>query len=396
MKKFFLTLTLIILLFPFNCFGLDLNIESKSAILVNRENNEILYSKNEYEKLPIASLTKLMTVIVSLENINSLESKIIVDEKDLVGLSGYVTIELYDGLEISYKDLLYSTLMFSAADSAMVLANNVFSDYDIFIEKMNLLANDLGMKDTKFSNPIGKDNDNYSTSYDLYLLLDYALNNKNFYDIYTKKKYNMECLDKTISNNLNNIVTKNNLENENNIKFNGSKAGFTSLSGLSLSTISKLDDNELLLITLDAIDKQDSAKNLIDQLTILNYFKKNYSNRIILKDNKLVDTINYKSNNKVYDYEIKSNKDITYYMSNNINLNYLKVYYEGIVSIDDSFKENDKIGSIKIFYQDKLLSSEDVFFNKKNIIINKRDYRNLIIIIVISLLCLIVFRKKKK
>ncbi len=390
MKKIIL---FILLLFPINVFAIK--IDSLSAITVNRNTDEILYEKDINKQLPIASLTKIMTTIVSLENIKDLNETITITDNDINNLLGYQTIGLKVNDIITYEELLYSTMMYSAADSAQALSNHIFDNKDKFIDKMNELANKIEMNNTHFSNSVGKDENNYSTSFDLYKLIDYALNNKNFYKIYTTKNYTIKSLNKTINNNVNNIIKQNNLEN-NNIKIDGYKGGYTNKSGLSFSGISNIDNNEIIVITLNAIDNIDTNKHIIDSLEILNYIKDNYSNRVILESNKLVDNIVYKDNKKERNYEIKSNSTIKYFLKNDINLNYLKVFYEGITVIDNSIKENDKLGSIKIFYEDKLLSEVPVKFNKKYIVKETKDYTNLIIFLCICIVGLIVFKPKRK
>ena len=392
MKKLFVLL--ISLLLPLNVFASSLDIDSKSAIVVNRYNDEILFEKEKDLKLPIASLTKLMTVLVTLENINSLEDLVLVESVDINNLLGYQVIGLENGMEISYQDLVYSTIMYSAADSAMVLANNVFYDYNKFIEKMNDTAIKIGMINTNFSNPIGFDNNNYSTSYDLYKLLNYALENENFYNIFTKNNYKIKVLDKSISNNINNLIKQNNLDNGN-IKFNGYKGGYTSKSGLSLSGLVTIDDNDLIIINIGADGSIDTHKNIVDALKILSSIKDKYSNRVILEYDKLIDNIVYMDGNKEINYEIRSPKTIKYLMDNTLNLNYLKIFYEGTTIIDRDSKEGDKLGEISIYYEDKLLDSVDIEFNKKYLVKTNIEYKNILIFLGICLLGLGVFRKKK-
>lgn len=391
MKKVFLII-LVCLFLPLNVIAS--NIESKSAIVVNRNTSDILFEKDKDIELPIASLTKIMTVIVSLENVSSLDSKVVVNNNDISNLSGYQVIGLTSGMEVSFKDLIYSTLLYSAADSAMVLSNNVFDNYNEFINKMNELSNELGMESTKFSNPVGFDKDNYSSSYDLYKLLDYALNNKTFYDIFTTKSYKMECLDKSISSNLNSIIDNYKID-RNNISFDGFKGGYTSVSGLSLGAITTIDDNELIIISIGAMGEMDSKKELKDALNILSDIKENFSNKVILEKNKLVDNIIYKDKDKEIGYEIRASKTLKYYMNNSMDLNYLKVFYEGTTIIDNSFKEGDKLGVVNVYYEDKLLDSVDIVFNKKYIVKSSRDYKNILIFVGICLLGLVVFRKRK-
>lgn len=392
MKK--LLIILICLLFPINVFASNFEIKSKSAIVVNRETDEILYEKEKDLKLPIASLTKIMTVMISLENINSLSDTVVVNSNDISNLLGYQVIGLTNGIEVSYKDLIYSTLLYSAADSAKVLSNNVFNKYDDFINKMNELANMIGMENTNFSNPIGFDKDNYSSSYDLYKLLEYALDNETFYDIFTTKNYKMEGLDKSINNNLNSMIDSNNLK-RNNISFDGFKGGYTKTSGLSLGAITKIDDNELIIVTIGAMGEIDSKKNIIDALNILSNIKDNYSNRVILANDKLVDNIIYKDGEKEISYEIRSPKTLNYYMNNSLDLNYLKIFYEGTTIINEDVKEGDKLGKVSVYYEDKLLDSVDIKFNKKYLVKDSKNYKNILIFVCICLLGLIVFRKKK-
>ena len=392
MKK--LLIILICLLFPINVFASNFEIKSKSAIVVNRETDEILYEKEKDLKLPIASLTKIMTVMISLENINSLSDTVVVNSNDISNLLGYQVIGLTNGIEVSYKDLIYSTLLYSAADSAKVLSNNVFNKYDDFINKMNELANMIGMENTNFSNPIGFDKDNYSSSYDLYKLLEYALDNETFYDIFTTKNYKMESLDKSINNNLNSMIDSNNLK-RNNISFDGFKGGYTKTSGLSLGAITKIDDNELIIVTIGAMGEIDSKKNIIDALNILSNIKDNYSNRVILANDKLVDNIIYKDGEKEISYEIRSPKTLNYYMNNSLDLNYLKIFYEGTTIINEDVKEGDKLGKVSVYYEDKLLDSVDVKFNKKYLVKDSKNYKNILIFVCICLLGLIVFRKRK-
>lgn len=391
MKKIVLLLLLFI---PFNVFASDLEILSKSAIVVNRSNNEIIYEKNIDEKLPIASLTKIMTAIVTLENVSSLENKIIVKDSDINNLYGYQVVGLSAGMEVTISDLIYSTMMYSAGDSAMVLANNIFDDYDIFIDKMNELADKIGMKNTKLSNPVGFDNNNYSTSYDMFLLLDYALDNENFYDLFTKKSYKMKSLDKSIYNDVNTIIKDLNIKS-NNIKFDGYKGGYTSVSGLSLSGLVNIDDNDLIIITIGASGESNSHNNIIDSLKILSNIKDNYSNRVILEKNKLIDNIIYKDGNNEINYEIRSYKNIKYYMNKTLNLNYLKIYYEGKTVLDNSIENGDEIGKIYIYHGERLLGSEVIRFDKKYVIKESKNYKNLLIFIGICLVGLVVFKKKK-
>ena len=384
MKK--ILLLFLILLIPTNVLALEIN--SKSGIAYNRNTKEILFEKEKDKELPVASLTKIMTCILALENVNNLSEKIEITKDDINNLDGYQVIGLKENDLITYNELLYTNIMYSAADSALTIANHVFNSNEIFINKMNELAKKIGMDNTNFSNSIGKDDNNYSSSQDISKLLDYALNNENFYKIYTTKKYYVSSLDKNISNNINNYIKNKMLKNDN-IYLDGYKGGYTKKSGLSASSISKIDDNEIIVVTIGAEDTIDTM-HIEDSLNILMNIKKEYSNRVILENNVLIDNIKY--NNK--DYQIKSNKTIKYFMKNDLDLKYLKIFYDGKRELDKNVLENDVIGNIKIYYKGKLLHTEEVKFTKNTIKKEKKTYTNLIIFISICLIGLIVFRKK--
>ena len=161
MKKL-LTLILIFIVFTVKVNALDLNISSKTAILYNLDNGEVLYEKNADEKVPIASLTKIMTALITLENIQDLNKQIILTNNDFEGLieANAVTAGFTKGEIVTYKDLLYGLLLPSGADAAKALARNVAGSEEKFIQKMNEKVKELNLKQTNFSTVIGLDDEN--------------------------------------------------------------------------------------------------------------------------------------------------------------------------------------------------------------------------------------------
>ena len=131
-------------------------INAQSAIAVDLKNGLVLYEKNIHEKLPIASLTKLMTVIVILEENNI---------KDTATISNFVTktqgskIWLAEGEKITVENLLYASLINSANDAANALAQYNSDSIEIFVEKMNGKSMEIGLTSTFFINPTGLDED---------------------------------------------------------------------------------------------------------------------------------------------------------------------------------------------------------------------------------------------
>ena len=151
-----------------------------SIVVMDADSNRVLYSKSANDKKLIASTTKIMTAIVALEN-TSLDKRIKVG-KEIYNAYGSMTY-IKEGEEFSLKDLLSGLMLQSGNDAALTIANNTLG-YDKFINEMNLKAYKLGMYNTTFENPHGLNDEtkNYSTAYDMSLLMNYAIRNKDFID----------------------------------------------------------------------------------------------------------------------------------------------------------------------------------------------------------------------
>lgn len=149
-------------------------ITAKSALVYDLTNEEIVYEKNINDELPMASITKLMTAIVAIDNKKN-DDRYYVYPDALVGEN---TIGLSEGEVMSLEELLYGVFMYSANDAAETLAINTMDRKD-FIEAMNEKGKAIGLKNTNFTNPTGfqGDGDQHTTSYDLLVLSKYAIEN---------------------------------------------------------------------------------------------------------------------------------------------------------------------------------------------------------------------------
>ena len=163
---------LLLLLIPFKVWGLEIN--SSNAILYNLNDGEVLMEKQADEKVKIASLTKIMTALVAIENIDNLNKVVKIPEEGLVGLveanASVAGFKVND--EVTYLDLLYGVLLPSGADAVQTLAYYIAGGNDEFVKLMNDKAKELGLNDTHFSNPTGLNSDNhYSSVRDMGLIL---------------------------------------------------------------------------------------------------------------------------------------------------------------------------------------------------------------------------------
>ena len=246
MKKIFL---LIIIFFSF-IYSVSANIElnSKNAIMYNLNDDEIIYEKDINEIKKIASLTKIMTCIVAIEN-SDLDSYVTVTSKAFVGLNGYAQAGFKVGDKVTIRDLLYGLMLPSGAETANMLAISIAGSNDELVKMMNDKAKELNLNNTHFSNTIGVDeDDNYSTVYDLAILLKYALKNDDFKEIYDANEYtttNGLILKKTLLK----YAKNNNLDAS---IITGSKTGYTEGAGYCLSSTATINDIDYMLITIDA------------------------------------------------------------------------------------------------------------------------------------------------
>ena len=178
------------------------NIISSNYGVYQASDLKLLYGQNTQEKISIASITKLMSAVVAIENINDLNEQIIIDYSLISNnLDPELAVAgIYDGQTLTYYDLLATMLVPSGADSAIYLSEITFNDSDKFIAEMNKKAHELQMNNTNFSNVTGLDDqDNYSTIEDLAKLLKYVLENNTLKEIISLKEYTTTDGELTVS-----------------------------------------------------------------------------------------------------------------------------------------------------------------------------------------------------
>jgi len=381
MKKFFIC---IFTLFIFNISvnAIDIEITSKEAIIYNLNDDKVIYEKNSNEQTKIASLTKIMTCLVALDNINNIDDTVTVDYKDLQGLQGYAVAGFKAGDTVTYKDLLYALMLPSAADAANILSRNIAGSVDDFVTLMNEKVSNLGLKNTHFSNPIGIDDDNYSTAYDMAIVLKEAIKSDLFKQLYNTDSY-------TTSNNIkltkttDKIASKYNLDISN---LNGSKTGFTDEAGYCLASTATYNDVNYLAITLNS---EKLPNHIKDTLELYNYFNDNYSYKEILKDKQLLKTIKVKDS-KTKEYKIISNKTITKYLSNDVDINKIEYKYSGVDTLNRKIKKGDYLGKVKIMHGNDTLDTYKVYLDK-----DIKYYNYWLLLIPVGILVFIIWIKIK-
>lgn len=151
----------------------ELALNAKSAIMMESSTGTIIYEKNSYEKLPMASMTKMMTLLIIMENIDNGNIKWTdeVTASDYASSMGGSQIFLQPGEKMTVEDLVKGICIGSGNDAAVAMAEYIGGTEKKFINMMNEKAKSLGLKNTNFVNACGLDNDNhYSSSYDMAMI----------------------------------------------------------------------------------------------------------------------------------------------------------------------------------------------------------------------------------
>ena len=184
MKK----LLILLLLIPINVRAYSSS--ATSTVLMDMDSLNVIYSDNMNDVRSVASISKIMTAIVAIEN---------KDVNDVVTIGEEITkaygsgVYIKQGEEITLESLLYGLMLRSGNDAALAIANYVGGDVDNFVTMMNKKAVEIGMKNSKFNNPHGLDENggNLSTAYDMALLTSYAMKNETYRKIERTKNYTL-------------------------------------------------------------------------------------------------------------------------------------------------------------------------------------------------------------
>lgn len=243
----------------------NISLNARSAIVLDRTSKKILYGKNEYRKVKMASTTKIMTAIVILENCDLSQPTQV--SKKAAGTGGS-RLGLKVGDKITINDLLYGLLLCSGNDAAVCLAETCSGSVKDFSNLMNLKAKELGLKNSHFETPHGLDSDeHYTTAYELALLTNYALENPIFKKIVGTKLYTITIngYPKTLSN------TNELLGNLNGVY--GVKTGFTNGANRCLVTACKRNNMDIICVVLGCDTKKFRTN---DSIKLIEYAFNNF------------------------------------------------------------------------------------------------------------------------
>lgn len=345
------------------------NFNNKAYILVDKTNGEVLLEKNSHQKMQVASICKLMTTLITLENIEdgklSLEDKVVASEYacSMEGSQAFLDA----GSEYKVGDLLKSVIVASANDSAVVLAEHIAGSESEFTKLMNSRAKDLGMNETVYANSTGLPSPKqYSTAYDTTLVLR-KLNNF--------ETYKNDCkiwMDDFVhpSGRVTQLVNTNRL-----VKYYApcvsGKTGFTDEAGYCLSACASKNNMDLVAVVLGC---RDSSSRFSECMDILNYGFAHYEiAKIIDVNDEILDKVSVLKGKENY-LPIKYANDF-YLLKERGNDSQIKTNISLNTTVKAPISSGDIVGEVTI-------SKNGVVVGKVNIVasedVDKQTYKDVL------------------
>lgn len=316
-----------------------------STVVLDTNSKRILYEKNKDEQRLIASITKIMTAVVAIENKN-LDDIVTIGEEVLPMYGSNIYIEV--GEKMTLKDLLYGLILRSGNDAAVAIATYVGGTEENFVKLMNKKAKELGMKNTIFNNSHGLDDGdkkNYSTAYDMALLSSYANTLIEYCEIASTKKWTVSNENKTyIWNNRNKLLSL--------YKYaTGGKTGYTPKAGRTLVTTANKDNLNLTVVTLNDDNMYQTHESLYE------YIFDKYENVL------LIDKNNFKVDDFFYDGEIYVKTSFSYPLTEKEKQ--LTKTIVDIYKLED-YENNDKVGEVLVTINGEEIYKDDIYVRVKD------------------------------
>lgn len=363
MKKFMLFLILLfVFITPISAEDLTLN--AKSSILIEASTGKILYEKNKDERYAPASMTKMMSLVIIMDNIyngNLRLDEMIKTSKNASGMGGS-QIFLKEGEEMSVDDMLKGITIGSANDATVALAERIAGSEEAFVKIMNEYAKKLGLKNTHFKNCTGLDeNDHYSSAYDMSVIArelvkhDKILNYSSIYETYLRSDTDNKFW----------LVNTNKL-----VRFykgvDGLKTGYTDTAGYCLTATINKDNMRVIAVVMgedSSTTRNSEVSRLLDYAYNL-YKKDTYITKEEVLGNAKVEkgNVEYANIVTVNDISIINKKEYKRgEIKFELDLKYLKA----------PIKKGDVVGKIKVIENGNIISEADVTVDKN---IDKAGY----------------------
>ena len=330
----------------------DLAPNATSAIMIEASTGEILFQKNKDEKLAPASMTKMMSMLIIMEEIENgnLKWDEMITTSERASSMGGSQIFLKVGEKMSVTDLLKGIAIASGNDAVVALAERISGSEESFVKRMNTRAKDLGLKNTNFVNSTGLTEDNhYSSAYDMSLIAKELVKHEKIleftstYEDYLRKDTKSPFW----------LVNTNRL-----VRFkegvDGLKTGFTKEAGYCLTATMKKDNMRLITVVMK---EEDTNKRSADTSKMLDYGFNVYMVQTILDEKTTIEKQKVELGKKLTT-EIVPKESITILNKKNEEIKNI-TYKTNINKIIAPVKKGDKVGTIDIIEEGKVISTID-------------------------------------
>ena len=329
----------------------DIAPNSKSAVLMEMSTGKVLYEKNSHEKLPPASMTKVMSMLLVMEAIDNgtlkLSDEVQISEN--AASMGGSQVFLEAGETYPVEELLKGVAIASGNDAVVALAEKVSGSVESFVEKMNQRASELGMKDTVYKNPHGLDAEGHiTTAHDMSIVAKELLKHEKILEYTSVYEYYMKKPDNSTTW----LVNTNKL-----VRFyngvDGLKTGFTSEAKYCLTATGKKNDMRLITVVMGA---ETSELRSSDTVKMLNYGFNGYKLNVLKESGELLKEVTVKKGVKEK-VGLTLIADATDLLKND-NAKKEYTYDIKIDSLEAPLNKGEKVGTVKIIDQEGTLIKE--------------------------------------
>ena len=385
MKKILFILIIFFSAFIVKALPMPVNITSNSAVLINMDNDQIVYEKEPDKEQILASLTKIMTAYTALQHIENLNERVTITEKDLSRLEGFTCAGLEVGDVVTYLDLLYAMMLPSGADASQTLAFHIAGSNEEFVKLMNQEALNVGMYHSNFADSYGGDDNNISTARELAILLREALINPTFYKVFTTKRY-------TLSNGLQ-VVNYTDPTAEfygfDTSIILGSKSGYTPEAGLMLVSTAKINGVNYALVVCKSELNKPLTNHVIDSFKVYNYVSNHhYETRDLLKKGMLLKKIPV-LDSTISEYPVEVLEDVSVFLSDE---DYDKVTYDYhlVENLSTNNKAGDNLGYVDMVVDGEVIASYNAYLKEDIFEVKKESKLFLVILVFLAFFVLVL------
>lgn len=355
------------LLLPFQSLALEPpEFHGKNAILVDANYDEVLYEVGGHDKVYPASITKVMTALLTLETIESgkltAQTQITASATAATIPKGSSTANIKAGEVLTVEQLLYCLLLPSANEAAQILAETVGGDIDTFVGMMNDKAKELGCENTHFANPHGfHDPDHYTTPYDITLFMKAAMEYDLFQKIVTSPNYTIPAT---------NLSEQRTVRNTNALTSNwtytgylytpgtGGKTGSTDEAGKCLVETAKKGDTYLISVvmgepeTITLADGSEKVAQFYDTIQLLNWGFENFQRTVISEDSEVVAKVNVTLSTQSDQVMVRPSGSIARTLPKDVNVDEMeKVINLFNDTVEAPVEQGQLLGTMRLLYQ---------------------------------------------